>query len=290
MNRILITIFLLCSLGSSFAQSRIKDSIQLALDLNQVSRVHLSNINGSITVKGTQRDQAELRGVRTLSAMGEESMKDAQADVQVTTLKKDGHLFIYLNIPRFGFEVDGEGKGSYAGCYDSPKGMRKPLGYSFTYDFVLYIPHNTSLEISTINDGDLSVEDVYAAVQAKNINGSIELHNIGRVSEAHTINGDIHITQREIPTQDAFFSTINGDVKLWYPENLSAEVLLMSRRGELLTAYDWKALSPETEKITEEKGKSTYKIHSWNRIQIGNGGPKIHMETLNGDLYVLKDK
>ena len=289
MNRILI-FCLLCSFTSLSAQSQRVDSVNLSLDLDQVAQIHLNNINGSIHVKGTQENRAFLKGLRTLSAMGEESMKEALEEVQVKTFTKDENLFIYLAIPRFGFEVDGKGNGSYEGCYDSPKEMRKPTGYSFTYDFVLYIPQNLSLEISTINDGDLLVEDVFASVEAKNINGSIELQNVGRVLGAHTINGDIRVTQREIPEADVHFSTINGDVKLWYPKNLSAEVLLMSRRGELLTAFDWEALSPKTEKLTEKKGKATYKIHSWNRIQIGRGGPQIQMETLNGDLYVLKEE
>jgi DUF4097 and DUF4098 domain-containing protein YvlB len=55
--------------------------------------------------------------------------------------------------------------------------------------------------VSTINDGEISVENVKGVVQASNINGGIKLKNLMREAEASTINGDVDIEYAKNPVK-----------------------------------------------------------------------------------------
>jgi DUF4097 and DUF4098 domain-containing protein YvlB len=93
---------------------------------------------------------------------------------------------------------------------DCRKGCREEFDY--TMDFVVKVPASISVLVSTVNDGDVVVENVNGAVSANNVNGSIKLTNLMREADASTINGDVDIVYAKNPLKDCRFYSLNGDI------------------------------------------------------------------------------
>jgi len=107
-------------------------------------------------------------------------------------------------------------------------------------------------------------------VVAKTINGSIKIATTG-YAEAATINGEINakFLNGSWPTMLSF-KTINGEINLDLPANLSAAVDIKTLNGSINSDF------PLT--ITEIKGKKTV------RGTIGSGGRDLVLKTLNGSI------
>jgi hypothetical protein len=161
--------------------------------------------------------------------------------------------------------------------------------YHYKMDFVLKVPASVHLVVSTINDGDITVEQVKGAVDANNINGSIRLSNLVREAEATTINGDVDIDYTSNPVKDCRFYSLNGDINALFRKGLAASLSFESFNGDFYTNIDnIESLPTQVEK--SEKGKGIqYKVNG-NRYKIGNGGAAyLDFETFNGNVY-LKEK
>ena len=52
------------------------------------------------------------------------------------------------------------------------------IKYDFNMDYTIKIPFGLKLDVSTVNNGDVSISDPRSEVQASNVNGSVYLENI----------------------------------------------------------------------------------------------------------------
>lgn len=288
--KFLLSLILLALFLPVSGQAPFVDSVTTALDLSQVTHLHLHNVNGSIKVVGSDRSEPQLTYIRTLKALNEEQMARAKKEVEVDSMQTGKHLFIYLKAPNLSFQpkIDKSADPDAPLAYRYSNGSQsKPLGYDYYFDFVLHVPRNTQLDLSTLNQGTIEASNLTAPIYASNLNGPIYLTGVSQSPKVHSLNGDIEVEHVALPEGDEYYSTLNGHIKLTYPANLSAEVTMKTHHGDLFTDFDWTRLMPNTETVSESNNKTIFKIQSKNRIQIKNGGPTIHMETMNGDLYLL---
>ena len=56
------------------------------------------------------------------------------------------------------------------------------------------VPQRFSLKLHTVNNGDITVENVNGELEINNVNGAIELTNIGGSAVAQTVNGNLKAT------------------------------------------------------------------------------------------------
>ena len=160
--------------------------------------------------------------------------------------------------------------------------------YDYKMDFVIKVPKSLNLAVSTINNGNIKVENVDGAVVAHNINGSIRLQNLKSASDASTINGDVDVEYARNPQQDCRYYSLNGDINAWFQRGLSASMSFESFNGSFYTNIDrLEALPAHVEKKSMEEGIK-YKVNG-NRYKVGAGGANLDFETFNGDVY-LKEK
>ena len=288
----LLQFFILLSFSTHlFSQHRHVDSLELPLNLSQASQLHIHNINGSIQVLGQEGlTQAKIKVIRTFKALDPANLEDGKREVHLDSFRTDKHLFLFLKAPNISFEAktnkweeeEGTLQYGYTNCNQTG-----PLGYHYHFDFILWVPKKLAIKMSTLNDGVLSAKNLSGPVIANNLNGPIYLKGITYSPKVKSLNGDIEVVHDVLPNKDEFYSTLNGDIKVTYPANLSAEVSLVTRNGGLFTDFEWTRLHPKTEVVTTSTQKTLYKIQSKNLIKIQHGGPKIQMETLNGNLYLL---
>jgi DUF4097 and DUF4098 domain-containing protein YvlB len=157
-----------------------------------------------------------------------------------------------------------------------------------TIDLTIQVPRRTSLNLKTVNDGDISVTGVEGELDINDVNGNVTLKNISGAAVAHALNGDLKVTFDRINPQKAMaFSSLNGDVDVTFPGDLRATVSMASDRGDVFSDFDIQ-LDPrapvQTPATTREKGKYVVKVDKNVRGKINGGGQEIQFKNFNGNI------
>ena len=155
-------------------------------------------------------------------------------------------------------------------------------------DLSIKVPKNFSLKLSTVNHGDISVENVNGDMEISNVNGEITLEGVSGSASVDTTNGDVEVTFERIESgADMAFSSFNGDVEVTFPSSLKANVKAKSDMGDIYTDFDMTVAKnkPEVDK-NNSSGKYKVKIEQWVKGTINGGGPEMLFKTFNGDIMI----
>jgi DUF4097 and DUF4098 domain-containing protein YvlB len=255
----------------------------------------VANINGDIKVTGYNGDKVIVEVNRQIFGKTEARLQKGKEELQLGVLDRADTLIFYViqGCNQFGQKMNGKNSN---GWYNNGWGYNwdckdrdcQPQ-YDYTMDFTIKVPTGTHVAVSTVNDGDIVVENVRGSVDADNVNGSIKLTNLVREAAASTINGDVDIEYTTNPSKDCRFYTLNGDINAVFQKGLAASLSFESFNGSFYTNMDNLTKLP-AQVVKSSKGDGIkYKL-TGNRYQVGNGGAAyLDFETFNGDVY-LKEK
>jgi hypothetical protein len=237
------------------------------------------NIQGSIKVEGYSGDKVVIEVDKTISAKSQDMLETGKKEFRLAFEQKGDSITAYIADPQ-----DSRPRKSWR------DGSDREVKYRFALEFVIKVPMNMSLNLSTINKGVITVDQVNGPLHLRNINGSISLNKIKGVTDARTVNGDISADYLSSPSDASTYATINGQIKVIYPANLSADLRLKSMRGAFYTDFENLSVLPaEVSKSTEKTDKGTlYKMNKNSDMRIGSGGKLFKFETLNGDIILKK--
>jgi hypothetical protein len=157
-------------------------------------------------------------------------------------------------------------------------------------DLDLKIPQDVKLQVGTVNDGEVVVENVRGELEVNNVNDKITLTNISGSVVANTVNGDVTVTFKTIdPKAPMAFSTLNGDVNVTLPADTKANLKLKSDNGDVYSDFDIDIdkTPAKVDKITEP-GMYKIKKDDWVYGKINGGGPEMMMKNMQGNIYVKK--
>lgn len=132
--------------------------------------IRLGAVTGSITVRGADRRDVAIEA-RTRG-----SNERARANAETSGLQRLS--------PVPGFEVT-EANNVVTISAGAPNA---------TIDFTLTVPTRSSLDLSTVNDGALSVENVEGDVELQNTNGSVSATGVSGSVIAQTVNGQVRVS------------------------------------------------------------------------------------------------
>jgi len=276
----LIIIFFLAGItegGEERYRVQAKETIRETLsfiDSSKTREVRVDNIFGSITVTGTDRHDVALLAHQTIKALSQEKIAQAREEVKLDIYRDGSLIDIYVDGP---FRENDREERTH---------RRRDTGYRVHYDFEIQIPRKTELSLKTVNDGDIRVESVEGNFDIHNVNGEISLIAIGGGGTAHTVNGEVTAHFIRHPEHDCSLHSINGDIITSFPANLSADFRLKTFNGDAYSDFPYAFLPADAPEIRKKKGKFIYKNSRFFGIRIGKGGPKIKMDTLNGDLLI----
>ncbi|HEX7573496.1 MAG TPA: DUF4097 family beta strand repeat-containing protein, partial [Bacteroidota bacterium] len=91
-------------------------------------------------------------------------------------------------------------------------------GISHQIDLVIQVPAACSMKLSTVNGGDIRVENVNGDLEVNNTNGSITLKQIAGSAVAQTVNGEVRVEFTRVNADKAMsFSSLNGDIDVTFP-------------------------------------------------------------------------
>jgi DUF4097 and DUF4098 domain-containing protein YvlB len=228
-------------------------------------------INGSISIKGSDTKEVIVKGIKR------ESKKKYYSGKKTSKNNTNGLKRISNN----SLEFSAEEYDNVVRVKSSPNG---------TTDFEIEVPKNFSLKISTINRGEIYVENVNGTMDISNLNGRITLKDISGSVSADALNKDIIVNFMKVtPNVAMAFSSMNGDIDITFPKTLKADIKVKSDRGEIYTDFDLKA-KPSKAKITKgnnSKGNAyNVKVEKWIIGSINGGGPEILFKNFNGDVII----
>ena len=159
-------------------------------------------------------------------------------------------------------------------------------------ELVIKVPAKFTLNVGTINDGDILIENVDGEMEITNVNGDIRLTNVSGSAVANTVNGLLKANFKTVSAKSPMaFSTLNGNVDITLPPTAKFDIKAKSDRGEIYSDFDVdvdKAVQQATK--TSKDGMYKVSIEDWVKGKVNGGGSEIMMKNMNGNIYVRKAK
>lgn len=246
--------------------------------------LQVDNINGSVQVEAYEGNTIRLEAQKTLKGKTADDLARARQEIKLGIAEAGDSILVYIDGPML-YQRGPTGWRRYSENNNWNK------DYQYEFNFKIKVPARTHLFVSTVNQGDVRIENTQGTVQASNVNGPVLVTGIVGATKAHTVNGPVSVSYRQSPPADCSYKTINGDIEVTYPPTLSADLRFKSRHGEAFTAFDVAERLPSAiAKKSSSTQEQVYRFESTPGIRIGNGGPQHTFETLNGDITVKKIK
>ena len=132
------------------------------------------------------------------------------------------------------------------------------------------------LAVDTVS-GRVALAEIEGIIEASTVSGRVKIVNSrGAAKSIHTTSGDIWVELEEIEEtlSSMLLSSTSGDVSLFLPEDISADIEADTTSGRI--SSEFRIL------IEGELGKRTI------RGTVGEGGIKIRLKTTSGDISLRK--
>jgi len=275
--KIITAIFALTAMNLSTpvaAQTDIKEQLTVPLsDPSKPGTLRLSLINGSIKVTGYAGKEVVIDA--TVEASKAPS-KEKKTDELATGMKKLS--------TRGGIEITAEERNNNVKV--SSHFMKRAV------DLAIKVPQQFSLTISTINNGDIIVENVTGVLEISNVNGAIQLNNVAGSAVATTVNGEVKANFKSVTAESPMaFTSLNGRIDVTFPPSAKFNVKLKSDRGEIYSDFDVDVdkTEPKSNKVTKD-GMYKVSIDDWVQGKVNGGGSEVMMKNMHGNIYIRKAK
>ena len=241
----------------------------------------VDNVFGSIDVVGGQGDQVQLVVDKTIYAESKDRLEAAKKEVTLDITEQPDLLKLYVNGPFRCNCNNGPGGG---GCVN----WHGDSGYTVKYDFQLQVPRNLEVKLRTVNSGHVKIRDVTGNFVVHNVNGAIAMENVAGSGVAKTVNGSVNVSFTENPRESSDFATINGNIELSFVRGLSADFRFKTMNGAVYSDFEMTSLPARPVSAEHRGNKFVFHTDRFTGGRIGNGGPEIKAENLNGDIRVLE--
>ena len=258
-----------------------KEEIQKTLRFQTVEgrmKFSLDNVIGSLTVTGTDGREVRLQAIKTIEARDQESLDRARREVVLDIVEEGSSVTVYVDGPFRGCDRDGR-----------RRVRSEDRGYRVSYDFEVMIPRTADVDLRTVTDGRIRVEGLEGSFDVRHVNGGITMEDIHGSGSARTVNGGVTVHFSRNPLSDCSFRTVNGDLDLTFPDDLAADLSLKTMMGKAYSNFEFVPIPTAVRVESDEQWK--FIVRDGGRpygIRVGQGGPEISMETLNGDLIIKK--
>jgi DUF4097 and DUF4098 domain-containing protein YvlB len=272
------------------------EEVDRSLDAASDGAVDISNIAGSVSVDGWNRDQVQVKG--TLGRNVEELIVERDGD----------RVTIKVKVPKRG-------------------------GRGIDSDLRISVPRASSIDVATVSadidvtsvegeqklegvSGDINTEAFESNVRAGTVSGDVMIKGNGKDTEAHgtTVSGDVTLyglageVSAESVSGDvmidggsfdrAQFNTVNGDIEfsaeLRSDGRLSAETVNggvdLQFEGKISGRFDIDTFNGDIDNCFGPKPERTSKYAPGQELSFeeGDGDARITVSTMNGDISICR--
>ncbi len=238
----------------------------------------VDNIWGSVTITGTTGNDVIVKVEKVINARTDSEIAEAESLVSLEINEEDALIELY---------VDGPFRDHHNRSRRWRKLQRSDVEVHYTFE--IQAPKSVHLDISTVNDGEITVTGIDGDYDVHNVNGDISMNRIGGSGDVYTVNGEVTVDFTRNPKQNSRFGTLNGELKLHFMPDLSADFHLKTFNGEIFSDFPVSYLPIQGKTVTNQKdGKYIYKTGRTMAVRTGKGGPEILLDGFNGDMYILE--
>jgi len=249
---------------SSLLADENKEEFNKVVPLNAKGTFSLDNVNGAVTVTTWAEGKVEIKALKT-------TPKDAAnlAKVKIEVESTPDSVTVKTVYPE-----------------------HENTGVSVAYD--VKVPEGVNLDkVSTVN-GKLSITGPFGKVAAETVNGNIFVEKASGELSFATTNGDIEALSVKGSLKA---ETVNGGIKLQVnalEEGIKAETVNGSITLQLGAAQELNAdlrfetvngsISVDFPMTLQGLNKTKHTLEG----KVGNGGPRISLDTVNGSIHLIK--
>ena len=245
------------------------------------------NINGSVDVEAYDGNTVEVTLEKRVNGKNQTDVDLGMQELQLKSEQGDDFAKLYVSMPgqRMAEKADP------LQCGWDWNGNDNRRDYWYTMDYKIKVPRGISVKLSTVNKGDIFAKGVTGNIYASNVNGDVTLEEIQSDTKANTVNGKVEASYVKMPKEFASFKTVNGDIEIFVPSGGNGVFNFQSQWGEIYSDLEFsEKLAPKVIKTSAGNGMK-YKVSNSNSYQYGSsGGASFEFETLNGDVYLRKQK
>jgi hypothetical protein len=265
----------LCLAGSHSDRWTVRETetIQKNLALSAPPmRLIVDNVDGYVHVTGTSGSQVLVTAHKTIRAETDADLQQAKAEVKLDIEQTPGGVSVYYDAP---WRCKSEG----GGCHGDYRRF-----YSVTYDIDVAVPVAARIVVSTVNDGDVSVEKTTGDFDVRNVNGGIHMGSVAGSGDVSTVNGPISVQFARNPPGASSFKSINGQLDVYFQLELSADLFFKTFNGQIYSDFD---VTPKAVPVTQPEqkdGRFVYRSNGMRAARAGAGGPEFSFDTLNGSI------
>lgn len=239
-------------------------------DPSQPALVTVSLVHGSITVRGANRKDV------LVTARPEPDRPRRRVDADASGMRR---------IPQTaGYRITEE-RNQVRVSSDSP---------NRAVSFDIEVPSRANLKLSTVNGGEIVVENVDGDLDVSNTNGGITLNGVAGSVNAGTTNGGVRATITRVTAERPMaFTSLNGTVDVTLPPSTRANLRLRSDNGDIYSDFEMQLAPSVAPTIQDNRGSNDRYRISRNRSVVGSingGGPEFELRTFNSNVYVRKGK
>jgi DUF4097 and DUF4098 domain-containing protein YvlB len=203
----------------------------------------LQNVNGTVDVQTWDRDEVEVRAVKTA--------KHQESDLALVSIDVDAKPEAVSVTTRY------------------PQNE----GVDVAVEYVVHVPRCAHVEhLGTVN-GSLRVAGVSAVEDLRTVNGNIDVYESGGAVHAHTTNGNVHLELLHMQLKNgAIAETTNGSVLLAIPAGTQADLEARCLNGSFYSELPLSLQSSQRPRETRGRlGKGGMPIH----LNTINGGIRV---------------
>lgn len=222
-------------------------------DLRAGDAIEIKGVNGDVTAEVSHGDAVEVVAEKR-------ARRSDPEEVRIEVVEHADGVTICAVYP---------GRGN--ACEPGDGGKSHVENNDVEVRFHVRVPAGVTFIGKTVN-GDVKAEDLESDLEARSVNGSLDLATSGSV-EAATVNGSIRARMDSYEWTGALeFSTVNGSIILDVPDDLSADLEASWVNGGL-----------ETDLPFTSRGRMS-RTHA--EGELGQGGSAIELSTVNGSIRI----
>jgi hypothetical protein len=214
--------------------------------------VEIRGVNGSISAEAATGSEVEV----TAEKHGRRSDPD---EVRIEVVEHQGGVTICAVYP-----------GRRNRC-EPGGGEMSVRDNDVEVDFTVRVPRGVGFSGHNVNGG-VDAVDVAGPVEAETVNGGVRIETAGGEAAARTVNGSVTAVVRSRGSGELHFQTVNGGVTLSLPADADLDLEAETVNGSITTDFP-----------IQVSGRFNPRRLSG---RIGQGGRRLHVETVNGSIRI----
>jgi DUF4097 and DUF4098 domain-containing protein YvlB len=218
--------------------------------LIQNGRVELDNINGAVHISTWDRNEVKLDAVKY--ADRKERLDEAHIDID------SGKDYLSIRTKYRDHDLTFNW-----GSHNNPAGV----------EYTLTVPREARLDEIKLINGSLDITGAAGEVHASCINGKLEAHNLSGRADLSTVNGHLDARFDQLASSSVELHSVNGSLELTIPSDSRAEIEANTVSGGIANDFGLHV------------NHHNFVGHDL-RGELGNGGPHIKLENVNGRIEI----